>query len=1645
MAGFLSGLAAADAQDAASVPAPISAPETPPKKGFLSGLAAADAQDAGLPSYDPSLSSLAASPAVGANRLLKTAISAPGDLLGYGLAALTGDQSYRGAGSRAASTEMGAVGVDPDTAQHLPRSSLEAALQAGGEGAAGMFLPEAALAGVSRAGVEMSPLVGSVLQKTFGSAESAPAVVKNAIIGGVGGTAGDLAAQPFDPAEHPYLNEAAGLAGNLLGGGLAAVTSEAHPWNMLKSFKAPLTNNGVEQIAGQQLRDASMTVNPEGQVVPASSGVIDEIENGQRELVPGSPTTTFQLTGNMGLGSLERGYAAQNPELATSIRGTQNSKRLGVLGGLQTAGTPEDVSAGLRANLDALDAATASDVGTANQTAANAASATGGNQSADFYGNQIGAAIKPGLDLATQNAAEATGALGGSETPVDYGTALRDPYQAQTEALRVKRNALYKAIDDPANPVNIVTSNLRNAADTEVDKLSSMAKPPKEEEAAIMDELQSLPDVSRFSDLQVLDTRISTAMSEEKGRTPVWGRLLQMRQAVRDTIDNGVANQVAYERDRVASGAMSPDDTLQARVDQWGSDFSGEQQGGLASGAKSASQVPASGETSASGVSGATSEAGSGPASAASGEGLSPPTGGGANYPLRERIQRAYAASPSADEVTAPGKWNRRVPISEIRSRLPNVDPAALDAELTQMHLNEPGFHMSGADNPAEFRKHPEWQAGGATFKGEPMNFAWQIGEPNYSKIARASKKPSPSTPETLLAFLKRRGGVKDDRGELTAMGLNRSYPGLVNNRSGFHLDDARRAAVEQGYMGADRDRLMGETTVSDFLDAISDHPRYSVEDERSVFDAADAQKKQAFSARVENMGREIDAHLAAHGESPLDPEWRSEVATRLLNGGSTNDIDGEIERAAISLYEKDAEQARIRRETPLIPESEYEAAYSPTAINEAAGRQDQRGPYYGDEPGPQGGSIASQSTHGSAAGAGRESKPRIIQQSGLEPNFDDSVAARLTAAKKANVEYKANQKGPLGGITETTFPGGSEYKMPAAAVPDKVFAKGGKGYEAGMEYRRAVRDDPEAISAAHNYAAMTLRRWPGAIRPDGTIDPARFSSWREAYSDALRAFPGLEQKFSTAAKASSELSKFQPFRADMAPYSVPEVFFHAGPSGKEGVDNLRRLIGDDRAESILTDYAASKLRPDALQKDGTLDPKVVAHFQKTHAEALSSFPALNDKFSTAAKATETAQAATELRNKILDTYQAGAVGKIMKAAPEDVVKQVGSVLSASDGAAQMGRLAEAARRAGPDAVAGLRKAVAEHVVNRFVSNTEAATSQENLLRSDQFQTFMRNSRGALSKVLTPEETASLDGVAADLHRANRSVTAVKLPGSNTTQDTASIQKRARKPEGSLLSAILVGAGLGHEAHGVSGAVMGALSGVAKHAVGGARAVGYEKADALVRDALLKDPDLAARLMRKAPVVAPRTGEPTLGQKLSRVAAYSAINSLPLRADGGRVEVNTAPTEKQKAVGNYKKGHIRVHGLNVTIENPKGSFREGISRDGKKWRVRMLCDYGYVLGTVGADQDHLDMFVGPNDNAPKVFVVDQRDLGTRKFDEHKVLAGFKNREAAIGAYCNSFSDGKGCKRMMKITPMTVDEFKAWLESGKTKEPIGKAA
>ncbi len=137
------------------------------------------------------------------------------------------------------------------------------------------------------------------------------------------------------------------------------------------------------------------------------------------------------------------------------------------------------------------------------------------------------------------------------------------------------------------------------------------------------------------------------------------------------------------------------------------------------------------------------------------------------------------------------------------------------------------------------------------------------------------------------------------------------------------------------------------------------------------------------------------------------------------------------------------------------------------------------------------------------------------------------------------------------------------------------------------------------------------------------------------------------------------------------------------------------------------------------------------------------------------------------------------------------------------------------------------------------------------------------------------------------------------------------------------------------------------------------------------------------------------------------------------------------PTPEQIRAGNYAKGATRLHGMPITIETPMFQPRRG-KTDGAPWSVLCMAHYGYINGTVGADGDAVDVFVGPVPESLRVFVVNQvkRD-GT--FDEHKVLLGFADEQSARDAYMNSYE--KGWTGLGSLTPCSIKQFKFWLKNG----------
>ena len=388
----------------------------------------------------------------------------------------------------------------------------------------GQFVPGA----LTMPETEIGPIVGNL--------------IKYALAPGIASEAGGQAFQGT-PSE-PYVRMAAGLAGGLSAEGLAQGARAGY--GAAKQFAEPLTQAGQESLSARKLQ--SLVADPDAAknaLAIAKAQQTGDFVGPLTPSVPGSLPTTGQLTGDKGLLASERAMATRDPAFFKSNPfGTgseqQNAARVGALEGIQPIGSPEAVGQAVRDQLASIEA---------EHDATNSA------------------ALKAAQDAASD--------IGSGAAPEDIGANLRDALQTGRDTAKTNERELWSAVD-PDGTLAMPATPIAQAAKNVVKAVAPTAEPMGGEESAIFETAASLPPVAPFSDVTALRSRISTAMRKEmreSGQTPTYARLGELRGAVEDAISGAVENQAAAESQAVASGAMAPEMTMEARLQQDADEF----------------------------------------------------------------------------------------------------------------------------------------------------------------------------------------------------------------------------------------------------------------------------------------------------------------------------------------------------------------------------------------------------------------------------------------------------------------------------------------------------------------------------------------------------------------------------------------------------------------------------------------------------------------------------------------------------------------------------------------------------------------------------------------------------------------------------------------------------------------------------------------------------------------------------------------------------------------------------------------------------------------------------------------------------------------------------------------------------------------
>jgi hypothetical protein len=505
-------------------------------------------------------------------------------------------------------------------------------------------------------------------------------------------------------------------------------------------------------------------------------------------------------------------------------------------------------------------------------------------------------------------------------------------------------------------------------------------------------------------------------------------------------------------------------------------------------------------------------------------------------------------------------------------------------------------------------------------------------------------------------------------------------------------------------------------------------------------------------------------------------------------------------------------------------------------------------------------------------ATAGRS--PAYARLSQLRGAVEDGLHAAVE--QKATQEAEAIARGEL-----------SPEQTIAAAVQRQVDAWRAKK-EAGGASAQSVANagTSRATSLRPGSGSQSAGRGRSAdVEGDSGLQENGRATFDEAARGRLEAAnQATRERIATYGKPSGPVGEILRSQGERGQYRVPDAavgqkIFTPGPRGFENVQAYRRATSDPEALNTLQDYVASRLKQVASRPDGTLDLTKTENWLRAHSEAMRAFPELGRRFRDATSITDAIEDVAAIRKQAMADAQAGALGKLIGAHDAaDVTKIVGGIFSGSAPIQAMRRVVGEANR-NPEAMQGLRKAVVDYMYGRFISNTEAATSGTGSMRSDSFQTFVRQNRGVLRQVLSEAEVNTLSAIGEDLQRTARSLNAVRIPGqSNTAQDIVHELEGKTGSHGSLLSQIILAGGGGFAAHGFSGAFTGIAGVLGKNMLSSMREAGMKKFGDLVKEAML-NPELARRLLAKAPQKAtPRLSAGIVGQlrKLSMFVPVQA-------------------------------------------------------------------------------------------------------------------------------------------------------------------------
>lgn len=388
-----------------------------------------------------------------------------------------------------------------------------------------------------------------------------------------------------------------------------------------------------------------------------------------------------------------------------------------------------------------------------------------------------------------------------------------------------------------------------------------------------------------------------------------------------------------------------------------------------------------------------------------------------------EALERAAAGTPEPGDLPAIAEA-LDVPLPAGTSRV-----AELAAEQRTMDADAFGPPPAGVPEADAERLAAEAVRAAENPSGLPPSRDMQERLEAIERVVRREFPlgAPPRRPTTLMQFLAGRNvrGIRDDGGELAAMGLSRKFVpggGALVRPSGKRLDHARELAAEAGYFDdiyGDAERAVASSTTDDLLRLLrqeaAGEPAFSVRQDGDRITAwAEYEQGQRRQQAYRQIVEEVDSAIGDLGiEHRLDDAILARAAAMV---DDETDAAIALERALEEDYRL-AELALSERGEVLTNEPEYDIPFFDMAEDGRTGSEaggDARSPGLIDQYGRRGEPSPDSEQLQSAGGDQGQAQPGLLAPGATpEPATPEAVEladAALTEARRPGDQPQTEQ-----------------------------------------------------------------------------------------------------------------------------------------------------------------------------------------------------------------------------------------------------------------------------------------------------------------------------------------------------------------------------------------------------------------------------------------------------------------------------------------------------------------------------------------------------------------------------------------------------------------------------------------------------------